>query len=598
MAELLAAEGWVKSGSAGSYLRESLPDEYIVVADPRVSGQSLAAVVVGRGALFLVEDLNAEPAEDAGAAAKPGANGNTLVHAAEDFLKDEFPSLKLFLMEVRSARDWAEGPVTWRVSEPLEWADQPLADAIVAADRQIEATMAEDMREELAVGLRDRQLTASQPAAKPFMFPSGGGFRTGTRVSSIRQAVAHMDRYPEDGVKVLRDGTLAAWFEEEGAHHLAALARSVTRQVKTDARAMLETFLLGTGLVGRPALAVEPARLDLGYVVQGQKASHRLRLEKGRGSRGYLFGAFSPGSPWLRVEPREFQGTPAELVVTAETASLQIASTPYLSDIVLSSSASDEPIRVPVSVSVVAEPPGLIRHGVRPLTGLLVGAALGALIGLLWRATGLSGDRDMLLWIVAIAAVWGLAGALRGLRQPTAWPTRYALPRWLLKTALWGAGLGVLAAVVVQAWRLGLGGGLEFEGLSLLAAAVAGASFGVLFATLDELARGRHERDEGYVRGRRSVRRPVLLAAAGIMLLLAAMLAPRVITTAMNRAEVQATAAPARNWVEARWNEFNQSMDRLVYNLTLRYYQKEPGVVGAPTPGPLIKIPERQRLEP
>ncbi len=246
-----------------------------------MSGQSLAAAVVGHGALFLIEDLNAEPGEAAALPASGGKNGHGPVGAAENFLKDEFPALKLFLMAVRGARDWAEGPVTWRVSEPLEWADQPLADVIVAADKEVVASLDDDQREELAIGLRDRQLTATQAASKPFMFPSGGAFRTGTRVTSVRQAIDHMDRYPSDGAQVLRDGTLAAWFEDEGAHHLAGLARDVTRQSKTDTRIMLETFLLGTGLVERPRLVTRPARVELGLVVQGQKVAHRLRLENG-----------------------------------------------------------------------------------------------------------------------------------------------------------------------------------------------------------------------------------------------------------------------------------------------------------------------------
>ncbi len=175
MAELLAAEGWVKSGSAGSYLRENLPDEYIVVADPRVSGQSLAAAVVGRGALFLVEDLNTDQPGEATSGPAPGADGHDTVHAAEEFLKDEFPSLKLFLMAVRSARDWAEGPVTWRVSEPAEWADQPLADAIVAADRAV---------------LADQAAGAAPPPAGPPQRAPNGGHSTTRSGRSSRSACA------------------------------------------------------------------------------------------------------------------------------------------------------------------------------------------------------------------------------------------------------------------------------------------------------------------------------------------------------------------------------------------------------------------------
>ncbi len=219
-------------------------------------------------------------------------------------------------------------------------------------------------------------------------------------------------------------------------------------------------------------------------------------------------------------------------MVTAETGALPISSASYLSDVEISCSGSVEPVCVPVTVSVVAAPPGFIRLGVRPLAGFLLGALLGALIALLWRATGLVGDHNLLLWTTALAAVWGLAGGVRALRQPGAWPTRVALPRWLLKVLAWSAGLALLAAVIMEAWRLGLGGGLEFEGVSLAAAAAAGAAFGFAAATLDELAHSRHASDPGYVHGKRSSRRPVLFAVAGIVLVLAALLTPRVIATA------------------------------------------------------------------
>jgi hypothetical protein len=182
---------------------------------------------------------------------------------------------------------------------------------------------------------------------------------------------------------------------------------------------------------------------------------------------------------------------------------------------------------------------------------------------------------------------WGLAGALRGSRQPPAWPSGYALARWLLKGLAWCISLGVVAVIVVNAWRLGLGGGLAFEGLSLAAAALAGAALGFIPATLDELAHSRHAVDQEYVMGRRSSRRPILWAAGGLSLLLIALLAPRVITTTVNRSEVQAMTAPAKSWVEARMSELEDTLDGLTRDLTLRYYNKPAGGVG-PTPTPVV----------
>ena len=185
------------------------------------------------------------------------------------------------------------------------------------------------------------------------------------------------------------------------------------------------------------------------------------------------------------------------------------------------------------------------------------------------------------------------------MRQPEAWPTRVALPRWLLKVLAWSAGLALLAAVIMEAWRLGLGGGLEFEGVSLAAAAAAGAAFGFAAATLDELAHSRHASDPGYVHGKRSSRRPVLFAVAGIVLVLAALLTPRVIATAGEPERgAGARRRPARNWAEARWNELDDVDGQADPQPDAQYDEKEPrGRRASPTPGRLIKLPERQKLD-
>lgn len=592
MAELLTSEGWVKASSAAAYLREALPDDYFVVADPRVAGQRVAAAVVGRGALFVVEGLDAESEEDAGSDAP--APALSAGQAARRFLQDEFPLLTMPILPMASARDWADGAATWRVMQPPEWADQPLADAIIAEDAAVDVRPTEDARAALALGLRDRQITASQSTRRPFVFRSGRGFRTGERVSTVRDAVQHMDRYPADGAQVLRDGTLAAWFEDEGAHHLAALARDAAKQPNADARVVVETFLIDTGLVARPTLRARPATVDLGYVAQGRTASQRLRLEKPRGSRGLLFGAVAGGAPWVRVEPRSFAGAPAELVVTADTTGLQISGEPYLSDVAIIGSAGAEPVRIPVTLRVVAEPPRFARRIARPFLGFALGGLLGALIGALWGVTGLIPADGRAMGMGALALVWAWAGAVRGWGQPPAWPARVALGRWLVKALAWSAGLGLLAALIVQAWRLGLGGGLEFEGLTLLAAAVGGAAFGFLPATLDELAHSRHARNQDYVHGRRSSRRPVILAAGAAALLLIALLAPRVLVAAVNRTEVQATIRPATSWIETRLETWGAALDRFINDLTLRYYDKPAGSVGgAPIPeGGGIRLPK------
>jgi len=457
LAEVLAAEGWVKAGSVGAYLRETLPDSYIVVTDPRIYGQRTAAAVVGRSGLFVIQAAD-EPDGDGEDASGAILHPNVMREAVARFLRDEFPRLRPPVAVMEAVRDWASEPVSWQVAEPAARSGEPLAEVVLDEDRAMDELAGthgledDGVREQLGLGLRDRQLTASQTTRKPFVFRSGGAFRTGASVRTVRDAVAHMDRVPQDGIQHLRDGTLAEWLEEEGSLHLAALARDVVRQPKGDMRAALEEFLIGTGLVDRPQLTTKPGRVDLGFILQGQKASRLLVFGKGRG-RGHLFGEVAGRDPWLRVEPRTFDGAPAEVVVTAETGGLSIGPAPHLSNVVVKSSASSEPSDVPVTLRVVAEPPKLIQFLVRPLTGFLLGAILGAGVGLLWQVAGLvRADVRSSLWMAALALIWGLAGGLRGLRQPPAWPTRYALARWAGKVAAWSVGLGVLAAIIVWGW--------------------------------------------------------------------------------------------------------------------------------------------------
>jgi hypothetical protein len=399
-----------------------------------------------------------------------------------------------------------------------------------------------------------------------------------------------MDRYPQDGIEHLRDGTLAGWLEEEGALHLAALAREVVRLPKADMRASLETFLQGTGLVAPPQLVLKPFHLNFGFILQGQKMSRQLMLEKGQG-RGHLFGEVTGRNPWLRVEPRAFDGAPAKLVVTVETGGLNISPTLYLSDVVVKSSASAEPSSVPVMLRVVAQPSRSVQFVLRPLMGFVLGAILGAGVGLVWWATGLSNANLAGLWILALALIWGLAGLLVGLRQPPAWPARYALGRWTLKAAAWGVALAVLFAAIVEAWRLGLGGGLSLPGLTLPAAAAVGVAFGFGPATLDELAQGRHARDQGYVHGRPSDRRRALLWGGAVVLLLVSLMAPRVITATVRRAEIQAALQPARAWLLGTLENLGDGLDKFVDELELRYYSKPAGETSG-SKEPLIQLPK------
>jgi len=401
----------------------------------------------------------------------------------------------------------------------------------------------------------------------------------------VADAARHMNRHPADGMHHLRDGTLADWLEDEGAGHLAQLARDVINQPRVDLRVALETFLVEAGLVARPAVEFRPRAIDLGYVVQGNSAARLLRLRKGRG-RGYLFGETTGGDPWLDVEPDSFQGPAAEFVVTADTAGLPIDYAPHMSAVWVASNAAVESVAVPVSVRVVALPARANRTLLRPVAGLLVAALLGGLIGSLWHLTGVAGpapagelatvarSAPFGIWSALLAAVWGFAGLLRGLRQPPAWPVRYALVRWTARAVGWSVFLAVLAAAVAWAWSQGFAGGLTIPNLTLAAIGAIAAGFGFVPATLDELANARHETTPGFVHGRHSRRRAIILGAAAVALLLVALLTPRLAAPTVERLAGGAAADTAKSWVIERVDELDRTLDGLVDRLVVWYYKK------------------------
>ncbi len=179
-----------------------------------------------------------------------------------------------------------------------------MAEAISSMDPAEDGTWLDGQeRETVAQALRERRLTATQRASEPFVFRSGGLFGSGKKVWTVQAAVRHMDRHPDDGVYHLHNGTLARWLSEEGAEHLADLAREVMRQPEREPRINLERFLIGSGLVQTaPALAAAQAASTWATSCPGELGASGCSARKGRG-RGYLFGGVRTSEPWLRVDP-------------------------------------------------------------------------------------------------------------------------------------------------------------------------------------------------------------------------------------------------------------------------------------------------------
>lgn len=581
MAELLVAGGGVVPSSLGAYLRETLPDEYTVVSDPVVCRRELAAVVIGPCDLIVVEVA-------AGAAVEPGAHGTdqTAAEVVRAFLAEEFPTLRPHIYHLCVVLDRKAAFPTWRPigHNAITSETAPdLAETIVGLPALTACGLADPAsREELAVALRDRQIIPSQRTTQPFVFRSGGFLGADKPAWTIREAIRHMDRYPEDGVYHLMDHTLEEWLRAEGAPHLAALARRAADSCCDDHRRGLEAFLIGSGLVARPRLITWPRQLDLGYIVTGETGAALLRLRKGRG-RGYLAGDLSASASYLSATPRTFSGARASAVVSVHTAGLLIQPTPYQGQIYIRSSAQVEPLPIPVRFQIMPMPAPISRYIGRPLIGLLTGGALGALVGGLWGLILFPGVKSLLdwtmfgpplFWVLLITLLWAVLGAVRGLLQPLAWPVRYALLRWLFALGIWAAALGLFAAAAVWCWRQGLAGPVVAAATPLWIAGGYGVALAALPATLQEVLAARRPDHTVPESPWRQARRWLAWAGASAALLVSVFLSPAILRSAWERQEYRHVFPAVWGWVEGGWGRANLGADELLKQFYLYYYDR------------------------
>ena len=601
MAELLAAGGWNGSGSLGAYLREMLPDEYVVVTDPMIHGCVFSAIVVGPQGLTVLQakDGTGEVAAEHDNGGQTTRQSNWLLEAAlQAFLNDEFPALHPEIRSYIAERDTEAAWPIWRVAGTDGAVTGNLADVIAVPDALSDPDLADEARrDELGMALRDRRLIASQRASKPFIFQSGGLLKTSVEAWTVREIVAYMDRHPTDGIYHLCNGTLEQWLRDEGAPHLAWLAHEAVLTGTNDRRRALEIFLLGTGQVPRPRLLIRPKRLDMGYVLGGSSVSDAVRLRRGRG-RGYLFGTLATSVSWLDLVPKDFGDNAADLVVTADTSPLLIRSEPHRASVLVTSSATAEPVSVPVQFRLVAMPSSFHRLVMYPLMGLLIAGLLGAAIGWLFAqgARALAPELSALsailrgdaFWIVPLAVVWGVLGALRGFLQPPAWPIRYATHRWVVYTLRWATALVFVALLAVWGWgrSLGIDGGSAFYVL----AALCGVAAAALPSTIGEIQMARAMRNPALQTKRRQAYFSVVRWVAAVYLLVALLAGPRVLVPALAAPQVHGTLKEAESWGVSTWERLGVGADTLVDQLYLRYYDRrvpaEPAAAPPESPAP------------
>jgi hypothetical protein len=580
------------------HLHYDLAEEYLVVASPTVHSCELDVVVVGPQGVFVLHANGADRpvgVEEDKAGEGPGTDERApredvqrrvkrATNALKAFMRDEFPSLNprlhhlLVLAEpVADQEPSAELPsaTLGTVAEQISSTEVPASGALPDAV----------WREELAVALRDRRLTASQRASEPFVFRSGRALGSGTEVWTVRGAVHHMDAEPENGIYHLRNETLARWFSREGAEHLARLARDVVQR-EMDHRAALETFLIGTGLVARPRLEVRPGQIDLGYLMAGEGVARRIRLGKGAG-RGYLFGRLGPSVPWLSVHPREFNGESGWSVVSvrAQTESLPIRREPLEAAIYVHSNASEDPLEVPVRLRVVGMPAALNRYLLRPAAGMIPAGMLGATLGWLLTARGVPAAgllaelnwpraAPATVWVLSVALIWAALGAIRGAAQPLAWPIGYAMRRWWARIGVWAVSLGLMGAASRWAWRgLGAAEAATVPPMVAWVMVMGPVALAILPATLGEIRSGRDMRDTSLRAIRWSFLRPLLLPAGATVLALVLRLSAPRLRPVWQQVDLRAAISAASRWIADRMAQLEQGIQEVIDELYLRYYE-------------------------
>jgi len=598
MADQLTVDGRSAVDLLDTYLYSTLTDAYITVYEPTIRDETVSAILVGPQGLFVLHGVDWEgeitPAQHGPWKAllasgqgvrypSPAASVRRATQALAAFLQDEFPDLRPdihpFVVLLHPSASLNIYGSSDPPCVPLERLVQEILD-VLPGEHPLDTP---EVREALATALQERRLTRTQRAEQPFIFRSGR-FGRGAKAHTIQQVIQHLDRYPEDGIHHLRNGSLGQWFHDQGALHLARLARETMRQNERDPRVSLEKFLLATGLVQRPRLVITPRQVDLGYVLEGQKVSHRLRLHKGRG-RGYLFGTVEPSDTWIQVEPSEFAGS-LDAVVTVDTSSLMITEQPSRSRLYCKSSASAEPVEARVLIHVMPLLSRFSRYILHPLVALLLAGLIGTAIGLLLSPSAVQAPPWLLnltrppvpsrtAWAVVSGLFWAILGAVRGYSWNPAWPLWYGLRHWLVRTALWGLALAGVAMIVppLLVWlfpALNVGVSPEVHASMVLFAAtmaILPGTWGDMLSAEEQDTTSSGVLQSGAMRG---LARGVIGTIA-VLVLLGTL---RVAVPLWQLWEGGAQVTTVQGWVGAQWDRLGINVDALWDQYYLRRYDR------------------------
>ncbi len=330
----------------------------------------------------------------------------------------------------------------------------------------------------------------------------------------------------------------------------------------------------------------------MGYILSGQSCSHDLSIRKGRG-RGYLFGHLHRADPWLSLDPTTFSGRATRIDVTVDTLTLPISQKPQAAQISIESSASEELLTVPVHFRVMGMPSGLNRYVIRPLLNILVAALIGGGLGLLLALFGVGTPGwlpavlrlpEAIFWPVVVGLVWVIMAAVRGFLQPLAWPAFYTLGRWLLRTAIWGVTLIVVAAAALWLWR-------ELETqlsapapIAWSSAIIAAFALAVLPGIGGELWNTRGASDPCAVSRRMPIWRPGLLVLSAVILCALLATGARLLAPSLQTNSASALVGRSEAWSSEQMSRLDVILNRAIDDFFLRLYDRR---APAPTATPV-----------
>ena len=295
------------------------------------------------------------------------------------------------------------------------------------------------------------------PAKTPVVAPLAPGplvFRSGHAASTIGELVWLLDAYANEGAQRLFAGEIERWLSHHGETELARQAAIIRSQYDRRPQQGLEAFIAATGLLARPQLRLDRAKLDFGTIGQNGKKTVDLKLENP--GRGHLFGIVKASLGAVST-PGGWDGNRARLPVTFDANRLQAGT--YQGEIEIESLAGTQ--RIPFAARV-AGPSWWPAF----LTVIFCGAA-GGISGALARTLPLIGS--------APRPGWG-------------WFTAQLEPKWWPVAPYFGATLWACAALwtILEATRkrscaLVIGAGA----LGTIAALVAGIGGNSLMAQGD-----------------------------------------------------------------------------------------------------------------